>query len=646
MIAQVWVDTGLPFLDYPFDYLVAPELEDRIRPGMRVKVGFNSRQLPGIVAGLADTSEVANLVTLSKLISEEVVVPEASASLFRAVADHCAGTFMDVARLAIPPRSARAEARPAAVAGSPRGVHNDGDFGPANLDQYPLGSGLRQALRAGRSPRATWTLTPTPTSLGDWASGLTSLVADTLTSGRSALVLVPDATDCARMTNALTKEIDRRLVVTLSANLGQQARYSAFLASLRGEARVVVGTRAAVYAPLTALGLIAVWEESDPSFAEPHCPYPTLRDVVAIRATQTGAGVVFASYSRSPEIQNWVDKGWLREIVDRRSRGDGVALVRVAASDDYQRQRDPTADYSRLPQEAFQVIREALGLGPVLVAVPWLGHRRNFYCTNCGDVVRCACGGGFEERASSVVVCGVCARSATDWRCACGSRRWRAATIGSARTADELLAAFKTTTVLRSDSSAKVDQLGDEPLIVIATPGCEPVVAAGYAAAIILDAQAVLSRGDIRAGEEAVRRWMSVISLVKPSRDHGVVLIVGPSEDRAIQAVLRLDAPGFAARELADRREAEFPPATRMAIFAGEQPVLAEIAQELTDLGYVDLIGPVQEVDSPAYRLIARVPAAKGEAFAAELQQAAGRRSRAIKAGKLTWRLDPDWLGG
>ncbi|MCL2735381.1 MAG: hypothetical protein FWD75_01970 [Propionibacteriaceae bacterium] len=639
MIAQVYVDVGVPHLDRPFDYLVPEEWHERARAGTRVKVRFSGRSLPGFIVGLADESDVDTLVPLSAIVSDEVVMPASSVALIRAVADHCAGAFMDVARLAIPPRAARAEAATMGeVESSPR------ESQPCPIDLYPAGTALRTALRSGASPRVTWTVAGVCGPAGDWADGLAGLIGDTLASGRSAILVVPDARDVQTARAAVTRVVEPAHVVTLSADKGPQARYRAFLAGARGHARVVIGTRATVYAPVHDLGLIAVWEEADSSLAEPHFPYPSLRDVVAIRASQTRAAVVFASYSRSTEIQNWVDKAWLHEVAMPSGQASyGAPLVRIASQVDRSLDRDPAAHTSRLPHDAFTVIQKGVASGPVLVWVPWVGHRRNFLCPRCGEVARCSCGGGFEERSSGAVCCQVCARPAAGWRCSCGSTRWWAVTTGSARTADELATSFRTIPVLRSDSTHPVDGVGAEPCIVISTPGCEPHAEGGYAAAVILDASGFLSRPDIRVGEEAVRRWMSVMPLVRSGRDGGTVLIVGPPQDRAVQAVVRQDPAGFARRELQDRQEAGFPPSTRMATFTGDEAALTNAATQLTGYGYVELIGPVQEIDSDDFRLIARVPANRGEDFARHLGEMAAKRSQGKKSGTYTWRLDPVW---
>jgi primosomal protein N' (replication factor Y) len=255
--------------------------------------------------------------------------------------------------------------------------------------------------------------------------------------------------------------------------------------------------------------------------------------------------------------------------------------------------------------------------------------------------MRCACGGGFADEEGRLA-CQTCRRPASAWQCPCGSTRWRAITLGSARTAQELAQAFATVPVLRSDSTTPLERVGPGPAIVIATPGCEPPAEGGYPLAVILDAQGFLARPDIHVGEEAVRRWLGVAALVRPGDQSGLVLIVGGAHDRAVQAVVRRDPVGYAQRELADRVEAGFPPATRMAVFTGTTDAVGQAAQALGEAGFVELLGPIE--DGEQCQLIARAPAAQGAQLAALLARLAASRSP-VRSGKLTVRLDPDWLG-
>jgi len=639
MIAQVYVDLDVPHLDRVFDYDIPAAMADQVVAGIRVKVRFAGRLLPGYVVGIAETSAVDQRQPLAKVVSTEVVMPPQTVRLIRAVADHCAGMFMDVARLAIPPRSAAVERVATEPSISPRPVAVPA--GP--VDAYPTGAHLRQALRDGRSPRAAWLVAPLLGEAGDWASGLAGLAVDTVASGRSALLLAPDAKDCARLAAAVKQLAPDLPVARLAAGQGPATRYRNYLAALRGVARILIGTRSAAYAPLPNLGLIGVWDESDGSLAEPRCPYPQVRDIVAIRAAQEGAGLVLAARTWSAEVQSWLDKGWLTALhLPPASLRFLAPAMRVASAGQRALDRDAYALSARLPHDVFELIRSTAEAGPILVWVPWAGARRNLVCRRCGAGLRCGCGGAYAEAAGQVS-CHWCGRPVAGWRCDCGSTAWRAATIGSATTADELAQAFPRQRVIRVDASQPATTPVRGQMLVVATPGSEPPAEGGYAAAIVLDTVGYLARPDLRAGEQAVRRWLEATSLVRPGQAGGTVLLVGPSADRAIQAVIRLDPAGFSVRELADRQAALLPPAVRLALFAGDEDILTSLAQQIRQAGY-DCLGPTP--DAPAdWRLVARAPADQGDTFAAWLRDWAMRRSAASRTGKLSWRLDPVDLG-
>src|SRR5262249_58605627 len=103
-----------------------------------------------------------------------------------------------------------------------------------------------------------------------------------------------------------------------------------------------------------------------------------------------------------------------------------------------------------------------------------------------------------------------------------------------------------------------------QPALGGATPGAEPVAAGGYAAALLLDGWALLNRPDLRAGEEALRRWLAAAALVRPQGEGGTVLVVAEPTLRPVQALVRWDPVGHAVRELAERAELGVPPVARM----------------------------------------------------------------------------------
>ncbi|HYI59239.1 MAG TPA: primosome assembly protein PriA, partial [Microlunatus sp.] len=196
-VARVAVDVSLPHLDRPFDYRVGPAEDEAAAPGARVRVRFAGRLRDGFVLErLATSDSERELSPISKVISSEPVMTPEIATLIRSVADHYAGCFADVQRLAVPPRHAATEnAEPAARPPLPELPDN----GSSALAAYPSGTELLAALRGGGIPRAYWQVIPATHPSGDWADGFAAAARATVDSGRSAVLVVPDQRDLAKL---------------------------------------------------------------------------------------------------------------------------------------------------------------------------------------------------------------------------------------------------------------------------------------------------------------------------------------------------------------------------------------------------------------------------------------------------------------
>jgi primosomal protein N' (replication factor Y) len=191
--------------------------------------------------------------------------------------------------------------------------------------------------------------------------------------------------------------------------------------------------------------------------------------------------------------------------------------------------------------------------------------------------------------------------------------------------------------------------VGAAPALVIATPGAEPVAEEGYAAALLLDGWALLGRPDLRAAEEALRRWALAASLVRPAGEGGTVVVLAEPTLRPVQALVRWDPAGHAVRELAERAELRFPPVARMAAVAGPPAAVAEFAELLRLPEGADVLGPVP-VRRPAggeswERLLFRVPPGTGAALAAALKAARIARATRGSTAPLQVRMDPPDIG-
>ena len=204
-------------------------------------------------------------------------------------------------------------------------------------------------------------------------------------AGRTALAIVPDQRDLDTLWQAATTRIDEHSVVALSAGLGPAARYRRWLAALRGSARLVIGTRSAVFAPLSDLGLVMVWADSDDTLVEPRAPYPHAREVAMLRAHQARCAALIGGYSRTAEAHALVRSGWAHDVVAARPVVR-ARTPRVVALDDsgYAEERDPAARTARLPSIALRAARSALEAGaPVLVQVPRRGYVPSLACGRC-----------------------------------------------------------------------------------------------------------------------------------------------------------------------------------------------------------------------------------------------------------------------
>ncbi|MFT4200705.1 primosome assembly protein PriA, partial [Gordonia sp. (in: high G+C Gram-positive bacteria)] len=516
-------------------------------------------------------------------------------------------------------------------------------------------SAFAAAVRDGRAPRAAWQATPGE----DWPARLAELIGHTVAAGRGVIVVVPDQRDLDRLEQACGHLGER--CVTLAAGLGPTARYRRWLAALRGTARVVLGTRSAVFAPVRDLGLVVVWDDGDPSLDEPRAPYPHPREVAVLRSHQEGCGLLLGGYSRTAEAQALVAAGWAHDLVaDRATIRERGPRVQALAEENRAIGNDPLVRLARIPEFAFRLARSSLDAGaPVLISVPRRGYLPSLACAKCRTHARCrSCHGPLGMGSDGTVSCRWCGRVDPAPRCAaCGSTEIRARTIGSARTAEELGRAFRGVPVVTSDGSRMVETVPAGARLVVATPGAEPIADEGYGTVIAVDTWAHLDREDLRADEDAARHWFSIAALARSGRDGGSVVLLAENDLPPVQAVVRWDPIGFAADQLAQRTELGFPPAVTMAAVDGTPTAVRQFVDllELPDgagiLGPVPLppgvrpppgdFGPGEEFE----RLLIRVDRRHGRALADALAAAQARRTGTHDGGPLRVQVDPPTIG-
>jgi primosomal protein N' (replication factor Y) (superfamily II helicase) len=646
---------SVPHLDREFDYLVSAEQSDDAQPGVRARVRFHGRLVDAfILERRSDTDHVGKLGWLDRVVSAERVLTPDVRRLVDAVAARYAGTRADVLRLAVPPRHANVEKQPAVEPTAPTVAPID----TSGWAEYGRGEQFFAAVRDGRAARAVWQALP-----GErWADRLAEVAAATVAAGRGVLAIVPDQRDVDALHDACAKLVDNGSVVALSAGLGPSQRYRRWLSVLRGSARLVIGTRSAVFAPVADLGLVLVWDDGDDTLAEPRSPYPHAREVGMLRAHQLRCAAMIGGYARTAEAQSLVRSRWAHDLVAARPVVRSRAPRVIALEDSgYAQERDPAAHSARLPSMALRTARSALDAGhPVLIQVPRRGYVPALACARCRTIARCRhCTGpmSLPDRDADGALCRWCGRQELALRCVrCGADAVRAVVVGARRTAEELGRAFPGIAVVTSGGDAIVPTVEGGPALVVATPGAEPSAEGGYGAALLLDAWALLGRQDLRAAEDTLRRWMAATALVRSRADGGVVAVVAESTVPTVQALIRWDPVGHAEAELDSRDEVGLPPAVHMAAVDGPPDAVAALLETAQLPGSAELLGPVDLPSGarrppgtpaavPVNRMLVRVPRADGLELAAALRRATGVLSARHDQQPVRVQIDPLHIG-
>lgn len=644
-VAAVVVDTGLAHLDRPFEYLVPAALAETAVPGARVKVRFAGQDLDGfVVSRKAAAEHDGRLAPIRRVVSPEPVLTEGQLAVARAVAARYAGTLGDILRLSVPPRHAAAEKALSLEPPAPDPLPAPSGPGPA-WSRYAAGPAFLSRLTAGDAPAASWLALPTTDPAADWPAALAAAAAATVAGGRGAVLVVPDHRDVTRVDAALTVALGPGRHVRLTADQGPQARYTAWLKILRGHVSVVVGTRAAAFAPVRDLGLVSWWDDGDDNHEEPRAPYPHVREVLLTRAAVEGAAVLSGGFTRTVAVQQLVETGTLRPISAAGPVRGAVPRV-VVAGEGLELERDPAAASAHLPSVAWRTAKAALETGPVLVQVPRRGYVPSLACQTCRAPARCThCSGPIAVTGRGAEpACRWCGRGVGRFECRqCGGRELRSSVVGARRTAEELGRAFPGVPVHTSGAGAVLDRVAATPSLVIATPGAEPVAEGGYAATLLLDAWASLDRPTLDAGEEALRRWLAAAALTRGSASRGQVVLCGAPGHTTlpvVEALVRWDPVWFAARELADRAALSLPPTVVMAAVSGERRAVEAALVQAELAGTTERLGPLPLPDD-AVRMLLRVPLADRDALAASLTAMRAKRSARKEPVSVQVRVDP-----
>jgi primosomal protein N' (replication factor Y) len=592
IIAKVEPMTTARTLRGPFDYRLPDELRGGVvEVGSMLVVPFGRREVLGVVVGLAERSEVAEQKLLEPLRALDLGVPADLVALAEWIAAEYCSTISRALSLVLPPGAARR------LSGRKRRAVTRRVHLPvgARSPEPPRLTGEQSAVLEALVAALTAHDEEGPTTRrvfsrhllhGVTGSGKTeiylSAAAVALEQGRGAIVLVPEI--------ALTPQIVGRFierfgdtVAVLHSQLRPAERYEEWRRLRVGEARICVGPRSAVFAPIEDLGLIVVDEEHDASYKHEGDPRYDARDVAVERARRCGALLLLGSATPRPESALAVPRP-----LRLPGRVDGRPLPEVQILD----MRGETQGLHPLTVDALAEVRREGRKAMVLL------NRRgwsNFLsCRSCGRVWSCPdCDVALVlHRAPGYVACHHCGhREPAPARCGdCGSTAVARHGAGTERVQHELAAMLDDGSfpIFRLDAdiagaraaagsgggrdvaaSGEKDRVGEvlrsfeaaRSGVLIGTQ----MVAKGHdfrdvTLGVVLDADATLRFPDFRAEERTFALIAQLAGRVGRGGEGRVLVQSIAPEARAIEHAARHDSDGFLAGELQRREALRYPP--------------------------------------------------------------------------------------
>jgi primosomal protein N' (replication factor Y) len=614
-IARVHPLTRTRALRGPYDYRLRPDQD--VRVGSLVRIPFAGRSTVGVVVELAAASELAP----DRLAEPETVLPGGPPAdlveLARWMAREYCSTTARALSLMLAPGASRRTGQRRRPARPPRSVTTAVGPGtnPPTLNADQDGS-LSEILAALGAPRQA--LTPKFLLHGVTGSGKTEVylraVEATLAAGRDAIVLVPEIA----LTPQTLERFQRRfgeVVAVLHSALTVAERYDEWLALASGEARVCVGARSAVFAPLADIGLIVIDEEHDGSYKHEGDPRYDARIVAARRTQQHGAVLVCGSATPRPESVVSMRRLRLARRIDERPLPPVEVLdMRGAHHPLHPRTRMALADVRRAQRKAIVLLNRR-------------GWSNFLSCKACGTVWMCPnCEVALVLHSvaqRSFVGCHHCGhREAVPERCReCGSVAVARHGAGTERLEQELRVALGENgfPIFRLD--AGVADRRDNVATTLARFASAPagvlvgtqMVAKGHdfldvTLGVVIDADQTLRFPDFRAEERTFALLTQLAGRAGRGDAGGAVLVQTLAPDaRSILHAARHDADAFLTHELAQRRALGYPPfgsMIRIVCAAGDASAAAETAAGLYERiasRAVTVLGP-----APLFRLRGR----------------------------------------
>ena len=412
-------------------------------------------------------------------------------------------------------------------------------------------------------------------------------IAHALGQGQGAIVLVPEISltpqTVERFKARFSHGPQQTLVAVLHSHLSAGERHDEWHKIRQGRARIVIGARSAVFAPVERLGLVIVDEEHEHSYKQEEAPRYNARDLAVVRGQQEGAAVVLGSATPSMESYHNVQRKKyallsLTERVDQKN----MPLVRVIDMRSAARKEKGISIFS--PQLREAILQRLEKNEQVMLFLNRRGWSSSLQCPDCGYVAECPnCSVSLTyHRAAQQLMCHSCGHiEAAPTKCpeqSCGNAAIRFAGLGTEKVEAALAKGFPMAKVKRMDSDTlkrKEDYrriLGDFRTGKIDILLGTQMIAKGLhfpnvTLVGIINADLSLHIPDFRAGERTFQLLTQVAGRAGRGDVEGEVYVQSFTPFHpSIQYARRHDFIGFYEQEIEFRQELRYPPVSRVAL--------------------------------------------------------------------------------
>lgn len=692
-IAHVMLDVQASHLGRTFDYLISQDQDESAQPGAFVRVRFGAQKLTGVIwsrSSHTDTPHAA-LRFLERVFPSDVLLSKSLRDDIDAIAKAYGGTSSNILRLAVPQRVARVEheevfdnirlqRRKQWRENLKKRLQNDNNTNPGYattsrmIYDYENANILYNALikksidasfsenkaenqlvkQAENNSSQSFIVDALPGSCR-LAQDLAWMIVTALSACKQAVVVLPTLREVNDVMRALmvyglkpykrVSENHRGFsagsfdgdVARLCAADPPADRYRAWRAIASGIVPCVLGTRAAMYAPVEGDALFAIVEDCAYQYADGMMPYAQARGVMRLRAKRHGGVFVSMSYSRSALSQSEVDcymsnaqdaqttqsaqsvqgeqavqtaeaaktvkaiqaaktisGSSIPVSASKLAREKLVPWVRWLNREALLKLADPSIG-ARIPHSAVRAINDALSDGkPVLLSIEQDGVTQSAICSSCKRQARCRrCTGPLDVANSQQTArCSWCGASAINWSCSnCGSSNMRVIRVGAVGVAEELSKLFRNVPIIISSQhqpNGIIQCIDEKPVIVVATPGCEPRVQTQdancngeYGVVAILDTWVSLYASGLDARIDTLNSWMKASALCAPRARGGSVLLIGETYPVLARALTLWDTTQLSCNEFSERAQAILPPCVTAACVWGARDAVMRALENI-----------------------------------------------------------------